>query len=392
VDSLLLAAVQADAADYLVTDDLGIIRKARRINLSPRVLTPAAAIDALNGLSRRLSLPPPAVRQIYAYELDSADPIFDSFRIDYPGFDNWLSKCKREHRLAWIVEDDFGHLAGVCIIKEENSGEHDLQGDLLKLCSFQIADEARGSRYGELLLKAVFTYAFENRYDYAYVEVLPKYNELINLTETFGFVALSSRTKRNELVTAKKLKFSEREYESLDALEFHVRFGPKYVKATDAFVVPIKPKYHDLLFPELAPQTSLFSHTNAYGNSILKAYLCHSPTRQLTPGSVLLFYESERLSQIRCIGVAEETLVSSNVEEIARFVGQRTVYSLDEIKKMCSSSVLAILFRQTLGIGELPFGLEQLVNNNALRSVPQSITRVKRGGLQWIRDQIELSP
>ncbi len=250
---MLLAAVHSDAVDYLVTDDLGIIRKARRTNLASRVLTPAAAIDALNGLSRHLSIPPPSVRQVYAYELDSADPIFETFKADYSRFEDWLSKCKREHRLAWVVEDESGHLAGVCIVKEENSGEHGLQGDLLKLCSFKIADEARGSRFGELLLKAVFNYAFENRYDHAYVEVLPKYRELINLTETFGFYALPKRTDKNELVTIKKLKFTEREYESLDALNFHVHFGPKYVKVTDAFVVPIKPKYHDLLFPELAP-------------------------------------------------------------------------------------------------------------------------------------------
>ena len=199
VDNLLLAAVHANAVDYLVTNDLGIIRKAYRASLSSRVLTPEAAVATLRGLFRRVPAPPPAVQQVFAYELEDADEIFDSFRDDYPGFDDWLAKCKRGHRRAWVIRNHPTRLAGVCIIKDEAAGEHGLQGNLLKLCSFKIARDAHGFRFGELLLKAVFNYAFDNPYDYIYVEVLPKYKELNALLEAFGFCELPTRTVRGEL-------------------------------------------------------------------------------------------------------------------------------------------------------------------------------------------------
>lgn len=391
IDHLLIAAVDADSVDYLVTDDQGLIRKARRVGLGTRVLTPDDALATLRGLLRQLPATPPAVREVYVHELNEEDPIFDSFRSDYPGFAHWLRKCKREHRRAWIVEAE-GSIAGVCIFKEEGDGEHGLPGRLLKLCSFKISDEARGYRFGELLLKPTFAFAFNNSFDHIYVEVFPKYGELIDLLEGFGFAERPARTEKDEVVLSKSLKFSQREYETLDAIEFHTRFGPRFLKTNDAFVVPIRPKYHDLLFPELVRQPELFEGTNPFGNSILKAYLCHSPSRQITPGSALLFYESGGSSTVRCLGVVEETLVSNDPDELARFVGRRTVYSQEEIVQMCSQPVLAILFRQASQVIAESIHLEQLLAEGVVAGIPRSITRVKEGGLRWLRDQIELSP
>lgn len=98
VDNLLLAAVHANAVDYLVTNDMGIIRKAYRMNLTSRVLTPEAAVATLRRIFRRVPAPPPAVQQMLAHELEDTDEIFDSFKDDYPEFADWLAKCKREHR------------------------------------------------------------------------------------------------------------------------------------------------------------------------------------------------------------------------------------------------------------------------------------------------------
>lgn len=391
-DHVVLAAVRADAVDYLVTDDQKLIQKARRVGLGSRVLTPTDAVTTLRGLFRTVPLPPPAVYQVVAHQLVEEDPIFASLSEDYPGFNLWLRKCKREHRLAWTIPRDTGHLAGVCIVKEERDREHGLPGRLLKLCTLKIAEDARGYRYGELLLKAVFTYAFENSFDQVYVEVFERHGETIDLLESFGFQQLPARTPKGELVLAKPLKYSQRDIGSFDELAFHIRFGPRYLKAKDVFVVPIQPAFHDMLFPECAHQRSLFESVGPYGNSILKAYLCNAKTRQITAGSVLLFYESGGSGSVRCLGVVEETLVSERPEEIAHFVGQRTVYSFSDISEMCRSPVLAILFRQASGVIVEPISLKELERSGALKGPPQSITRVKEDALTWIREQIELSP
>lgn len=388
-DHVVLAAVDADAVDYLVTDDQKLIQKARRAALGQRVVTPTGAVATLRGLFRSVPLPPPAVRQVIAHQLREDDPIFSSLSLDYPEFREWIRRCKREHRLAWIVPSDNSRLAGVTIVKDEVGREHGLSGRLLKICTLKIADDARGFRYGELLLKAVFTYAFNNSYDHTYVEVFDRHSETIDLLETFGFDRLDSRTPRGEIVLAKPLRYSDHEAASLAPLDFHIRFGPRHVKVREVFVVPIQPRFHSMLFPELAPQASLFEASSPYGNSILKAYLCRAKTRQITPGSVLLFYETGGTGAIRALGVVEETLVARRPEDIAHFVGQRTVYSYAEISQMCASDVLAILFRQASDTLGRSIPRSELIRNGVLAGAPQSIVRVKEGGLSWIRQMVE---
>jgi hypothetical protein len=91
---------------------------------------------------------------------------------------------------------------------------------------------------------------------------------------------------------------------------------------------------------------------------------------------------------VHCIGVAEGTLVDGDPEKVARFVGQRTVYSYDAISDMCRQGpVLAILFRHARTLGT-PFDLASLVGNRALAVAPQSIVRVREEGRGWLRDRL----
>jgi hypothetical protein len=390
-DQALLAAVHADAVDYLVTDDRDLLRLAHRLGLTGRLLSIVDALVVVRGLFPISIPPPPAVREILAHELDERDPIFDSFRRDYPNFDAWLRRCKREHRRAWAIGDN--PLAGVSIVKDESTSEYGLRGRLLKICSFKIADPARGYRYGELLLKSILAFAFGNQYERAYVTVYPKYADLIALLEAFGFRGLTVQSSLGENVLMKELRFTREDYERTPALEFHIRYGPRYLKVdgVSMFVVPILPMYHRLLFPEAQRQLGLLVGQHPFGNSIRKAYLCHAATRQIAPGSVLLFYRSDDERAVGCVGVAEETLISDDPATVARFVGQRTVYGYDEIVVMCQRPVLAILFRHARTL-DVPLGLGVLEANHVLRAAPRSITSVREEGLAWLRQRLVLWP
>jgi len=385
-DRALLEAVEGDAVDYLVTEDQDLMKAASRVGLSKRVVTPADAMGAVRRLFPTAPAPPPAVRKILAHELDNAADIFSSFRHDYPGFDAWLQKCKRDHRPGWVIEAPGRELAGFCIVKEEDGPPYGLRGRALKICSFKISDSFRGYRFGELLLKTIFSYAFANKYEQLYVTVFEKYIDLVRLFEDFGFEALAQRSDYGELVLAKPLVYSEESYNAMSPLAFHVRFGPFYTKLedTELFVVPIQPKYDRFLFPDLEAQGQLLPGQQAFGNSIRKAYLCNAATRKIKPGNVLLFYRSADQRAVRCGGVVEEVLVSRRPEEIARFVGNRTVYSYDEIVKMSVRPVLAILFRQAKEFRR-PIRLRDLRSHGAITGVPRSIVRVRKEGLNWLR-------
>ena len=102
-------------------------------------------------------------------------------------------------------------------------------------------------------------------------------------------------------------------------------------------------------------------------------------------GATLLFYRSHGPSNVTAIGVVEETLRSSDPVSITSFVGQRTVYTPDEIAKMCRSirGLLAILFRQDWFIDFTVGDVSELRANGVVTGWPQSITQVRKAGRQW---------
>ena len=384
VDHQLLASLNADAVDALITEDRDIFRKARLLRLEDRVFTIAAAVAYLTTLFERTPQPPPAVIHTKAHTLDSHDPIFDSFRSDYaPYFDEWLRRCKREHRTTWLINGDDRH-AAFAIVNEETNPSERIGKRTLKICSLKVADSYRGFRYGELLLKTVFAYADENGYEWIFVTVFQKYSDLIGLFEDFGFT-VDGTTSLGELRLAKPTRHAAPLNTDLDSYAYNVRFGPAAVsRDAPIYIVPIQPRYSDILFPETAPQHTLFAGTLPFGNGIRKAYLCNGSIRSIQQGNLLCFYRSQSGQGIIATGVVERTLVSQDAEVIARVVGKRTVYSLAAIKELCRSEVLAILFRQSR---ILHTDVGSLMTHSVIKRAPQSIMRV-RGGVEWLIELI----
>lgn len=389
VDNALLAAVEADAVEYLVTQDAGIHRKARRLGVANRVLTLEDALSHLRTLHDSAPAPPPSVEFGPVHEMNESDHIFDSLRDDYEGFDQWLVRCKRLGREGWRITAPDGSYAAVAILKPKDD-EFSLGGRVAKLCTMKVAAEHQGNRYGELLLKAVFGYCAENSYDHVWVTVFEKHVSLIALLSDFGFYRLDGTTTTlGEAVYTKTFSYTEAERQSLPRLEFHIRFGPPALRfeADHAFVVPIEPRYHEILFPDAQVQPQLATVPRPFGNALRKAYLCHSPTRRLGPGDTIAFYRSRDLQHIDVLGAVEETIVSSDPREILSVVGQRTVYSADEIHRLAARDVLVILFRQDR-ILPRPIRLDELKQAGALARAPQSIVGLKREGVEWMARQL----
>ena len=392
VDNCYLAAVKADAVDFLVSEDRGVHRKARRLGIESRVLLLQDAINLLRDFFDESPSPPPAVQKVYVHELNDQDEIFNSLRADYhPEFNEWLKRCKREHREAYIITDQFRPgLAGVLIFKQEADLPTGETGKTLKLCTLKVSGDHGGNRYGELLLKTAFDYADSNKYKHIYFTTFSKHEGLIAFAESFGFKVSNTKNRRGENIVCKSLSFSADDIETLSPLEAHVRFGPRkaffYLNST--FIIPIKPHFHQILFPELEHQLFLFHSPRPCGNSIKKAYLCHSKTKQLNPGDNILFYRSHDISGITAIGVIEETRRSSDPDVVARYVGTRTVYKYREIVDLCQKPTLAIKFRFVKGLQ--PISLGELETNGVLKGAPQSISKLSQKGAKWIQEKIRM--
>jgi hypothetical protein len=275
----------------------------------------------------------------------------------------------------------------LCIVNDETPNSYGFPGKTLKICSFKIADNFRGFRYGELILKTICGYLVENQYSGVFVEAFSKHGELFTLLSDFGFEDIRESSKGERVLY--KLLQPPPGASSLSPLDFNVRYGPHAITLVGAnvFVVPIQPQYHSLLFPELSAQLTLSTESKPFGNSIRKAYLSHSKIRKIRAGDLILFYRSEEEQAVTAIGVAENTLVSSQAEEVARFVGRRTVYTYAEIESMTVNPVLAVLFRLARPLKQ-PWNLDLLKRIGIIKRAPQSFMQVNKDAVTWIANQL----
>jgi len=154
------------------------------------------------------------------------------------------------------------------------------------------------------------------------------------------------------------------ERRTLSPLDLHVTFGPPALRIVDGqtFITPIQPRYHRSLFPDAPGEQMSLVAPQPHGNALRKAYLSHAHVRSAEPGATILFYRSADIRAATAVGVLEESLVSTDSDEILEFVGSRTVYSAEEVEGMAADgSVLAFLFRQDRFL-EPPITLAELVS------------------------------
>ena len=400
VDAQLLAAVVGDAVDMLVTEDRQILRVAARRDLGERAVAIEDALAAVRAWLRQPGDPALLPQSAEAHTIDESDTLFDSLRDDYPGFDDWFRKCKREHRQCWTLRTN-GALSAFTMVKHETPNEANLErhmandASVLKICSFKVADEYPGLRYGELLIKSVFNYAYRNHLRYAYVTVFPKHGRVLSFLENFGFRDSGDRTSRGEAVMLKEMYPPPPGVTTTsDRLQYHILYGPHhYDLDADRFIIPIEPRYYRILFPE-ADQQGQFPSMATFspaGNGIQKAYLSRGSSRQIEPGAILYFYRSQDRQRIATIGVAEGTRASASPDAIAAYVGKRTVYPRAQIEEMTGGGaheVLAILFRHARTLQSGPTDT-QLTAAGVWQAPPQSIMRVQPKGAEWLRTRVD---
>ncbi|NTW39445.1 MAG: GNAT family N-acetyltransferase [Cellulomonadaceae bacterium] len=390
VDLEMLSAVWVGAVDFLVTQDDRLRRRGVRAGLGDRILTILEAVAFLRRLTPRASTPPPAVVPLRTYNLDPRDPIFDSLREDYAGFDAWFTKTRRAPgRPSWIIEAEDGSYGALMIVKDEQPGESELPGKVLKLCTFKVAPHALGRAYGELLLKTLFGHLHHGDYDTVYVTTYPKQERLVELLEDFGFLQLGALDdERDELVLVKHRRPADPSI--ADPLTAHRLYGPPYIHPDSSmFVVPVQPAWHDALFPDFDTGLDLWTGTHAYGNALRKAYVSGTRSRRATTGDALLFYRSDDLRAATVVGVVEDVRVSNDPEVIRRFVGRRTVYTPLDLVGMSREhgELHAMMFRQDRML-DPPVSLKTLRLMGVLNGPPQSITEVRRGGRPWLHQQL----
>jgi len=142
-------------------------------------------------------------------QLDVKQHIFDSFRQDYAGFDSWFATkvTAQPDRICLVAFEDTNYTAVAILKNDEDAGTHGLHGLLAKLCTFKVRENSTGQSLGSTLLAGV-----EERMDDGvtlFVEVLPKYEDLVRFFLKHGFsIVENASTIREEIVLAKSYPHS----------------------------------------------------------------------------------------------------------------------------------------------------------------------------------------
>jgi len=396
-DCRLLYCLSLNAADLLITEDRRLRKRADRTGLGDRTLSIPDALAWIRETYEPKRIQLPHIVEKLGYAIDRTDPIFESLREGYPDFDDWF-KRKCMHRSVWVVEIG-GVQAGLVIYKDETHLEantHNLGSRILKLCTFKLKPEYRGQKFGEHLLKQALWYAQANSYDLMYLTAFEDQEVLITLLCEYGF-EITKKNDRGELVLEKVLVRGALSLPTgNEVLAFDRLIYPRFWDGDNVskFVVPIRDHYHQILFPEISYEKELplfpvrrllLPHGNERtpGNTIRKVYLCRSPTTQIRPGDILLFYMSKSrvLAGSQCIttiGVAEQVTEAASLDELVRRTARRSVYSLEEQGELVSAAPTPVKVIDFLLVAHLdPFvSLTKLLGEGILQNAPQSITRL----------------
>jgi hypothetical protein len=393
-DKEILFAIQKNAADFLVTEDYGLHKKANRIDLDDRVLSIASALDYFKNLYARIVPKHALLKEDYVRNLDVDDPFFDLLKEDYGdiAFRDWFKRISIEGRKCWVYHEH-SNIKTLLILKEENELIETIPpipaAERLKIATLKV--DLSGYKLGELLLKMAFQYCIDNHIFEIYLTHFRKENDgLIHLIENYGFESVGFLKKNNEEVFVKKFIPTEKE---LLPVEISKKYYPSFKDAQKIkkFLIPIQPEFHDRLFPDYENrQMKLtdYSEINAPGNAIKKAYLSHSPIKKMNAGDVVLFYRSRDKKAVISLGVVDQKpFHTDDLELLLRSVGKRSVYSHPELKKWTEKPVFVILFRHHLNLPK-PLDISFLRDHSI--PVPQTISEINHKQYMAIKEGGEI--
>ncbi|MHA1344648.1 MAG: PIN domain-containing protein [Promethearchaeota archaeon] len=392
IDNYLLYAVHRNAVNFLITEDIGIHKKANKLDLSNRILS---IIDTIRLFEKEIPREkvklPPALKATSMSNLNVNDPIFDTLRNEYPGFNKWFIEKAREGRKCWVYYRNGDKLGAVLIYKFEEQ-EITANPILPKKKRIKIATMIvayTGQKIGELFLKLTINLAIKNKVPEIYLTHFSKENDpLVALIEDFGFSKKATIEQDwsdiLEDVFIKKIFISGDEIRSIDPIQVSKQYFPNFYDGdrVKKHIIPIQPKYHNRLFTDFPrrDQLTLQEAINEFvieGNTIRKAYLTHSLTRKIDPGDIILFYRSKDIRKLVSLGVVEKVQYDlTDKEQVFNLVGKRTVYSLSEIEKLVKKPTTVILFNHHFYFKN-PISYDDLLNNSILQGPPQSITEIE---------------
>lgn len=359
IDNNLLFELSLGRTDILITEDGKLRRKAQLVGLAHKVFNIEDFIAKCIKENPKLrDYNVLAVEKKRFEEVDISASFFNSFKIDYPGFEKWYVQKSLEEAYVCYIKD---MLIGFLFLKVENESEPypDISPAFtpkkrLKIGTFKV--ESSGFRLGERFLKIVFDNAKRQNVDEVYVTIFDTREELvrlIKLMQRWGFVHWGTKAGK-EQVFVKDM----RNYDNSKDPRFNF---PILKPPTNRYWLPIEPEYHALLFPDAKLKTEAEIMENiASRYSLEKIYISFTYKDVTTkPGDRILIYRKKKAEEnarykslVSSLCVVQEIRQSfENKQEFLSYCDNRTVFTDRELNdfwetKQKNLKVIKLLFVQ----------------------------------------------
>ena len=393
IDNILLFAVYKNCVSFLITNDKDLKTKSKTIGLNDRVLSIEEALKKFKQEPIKDISKPVFINKKFLYLLDINDTFFDSLKEDYAGFEKWFADKQKEHAKAYVSENN-GRITSFLMLKFEDEQENYnsflkpfTPAKRLKVSTFKVADT--GKRIGETFIKIIVKEAINLKVDEVYVTVFDKQVHLIDMLNEYGFHYFCKKktpkpdgTIELENVYIKKIKNPDEYYPFLN------------LKGRKAFILPIREKYHELLFQdsEKVHQISLddLAGNSTSANSIRKAFLSRANNRNILPGDILLFYSTKDKKAITSLGVVDAVFNNfKDIEDLSNLIRRRTAYSRNELEKLFKKDILAILFKHYYSFDNY-VSFEFLIKNKIVNGSIQRPLQIKKDKLLEILEECKI--
>lgn len=340
-DNEILYQVYSGRVDFLITEDRGILRKAKELYLRDRVMSSNEFLTTIERQNPSLiDYDALSVSLVKIGSLNIDDHFFDSLREDYGGiaFNQWLTKKSESD--AYVFKNNEG-IQGFLYLKTEEKDEDYSDFDpqfmpkrRLKVGTFKI--NSTGIRLGERFLKIIFDNALKRDVDEIYVTMFRNKRKevagLKNLMEKWGFVEKGAK-KNGEIYLVKDM----RNYDDAKGPKFNY---PLIKNDSTISFLPIVARYHTKLFPDLHlknEDATFFDGACSY--AIEKIYVTAWNNVDLEPGSLLCVYcmadyNKRYRSTITGVCVLYEVIKISSVDELVEKCQNRSVFTESELREL----------------------------------------------------------
>ncbi|MCX6564989.1 MAG: PIN domain-containing protein [Candidatus Aminicenantes bacterium] len=297
IDTDLICEVYANRVELLLSEDKGIHDKAQALGIEDRVLCIETFLEqAMREHPELVDYHVLSVKQELFGNINVNEPFFDTFRNDYPAFDQWFNRKADE--VAYVCRSEDNTILAFMYLKPESIME--VYSDIipiflprrrLKIGSFKVAHY--GFKLGERFLKIVFDNALRFSTEEIYVTIFENTVEqkcLIALLENWGFSKYG----------VKNSGYGEegvwvRSFVPIALEQYPASTYPYMSLAARKFIVSIRPEYHTKLFPDSILNTESpldFVEDQPYSNAIRKAFISRSYYRDLRCGDIIVFYRT----------------------------------------------------------------------------------------------------